>query len=47
MKFGTVGRLKNVLLAATLRVTDEISSALVTMQRVEEIVRCVMVEAAE
>ena len=44
---GTVGLLKSALLAVTLRVIEEMSSALVTMQRVEEVVGGVMVEAAE
>ncbi len=46
-KFGTVGLLKRVLLAATVRASEEMSSAVVTMQRVEKIVRSVAVQAAE
>ncbi len=44
---GTVGLLKSALLAPMVRVIDEMSSALGTVQRVEEIVGCVVVEAAE
>ncbi len=41
------GLSKSARLAATLRVIEEMFSAFVTMQRVEEIVGCVVVEAAE
>lgn len=46
-QFGTVGLLKSALLAATVRVIEEVSSAPVAMQRFEEIVGGVVVEAAK
>ncbi len=46
-KLGTVGLWKRVLLAATVRVIEEMLSALVAMQWVEEIVGGVVVKAAE
>ncbi len=39
--------LKGAFLAATALITEEMFSALITMQWVEEIVGCVMVEAAQ
>ena len=39
--------LKIPLFAATGRLTEELSSALVTMQWFEEIMRCVVIEAVQ
>ena len=39
--------MKSALMAVTVRVIEEMFSASVTMQRVEEVVGCVVVEAAQ